>query len=78
MEIQTLPFAELQRWIIEGEAAIHALPDNSPERAGRIAVVHGLRSRLPLYAEHRWAVRAWCAEKLRRKGRRPDDGPIVA
>lgn len=76
-EIQTLPFAELRRWILEGEAAIAGL-DDGPERDTRIRAVKALRERLMLYAEHMWAVRAWCAEKIRRKRRRPSDGPIVA
>lgn len=75
MNIQTLPFAELCRWILEGEAAVHALPEGQ-ERDMRAMVVRELRSRLPLYAEHRWAVRAWNEKK--RRGRGPGDGPIVA
>ena len=71
--IQVLPFADLRRMIFDGEAAVHSFPDG-PARESRIAQVKGLRSRLPLYAEHRWQVRDWCA----RKARRDPPGPIVA
>lgn len=49
-------------------------PLPSRERAMRVDIIKGLRARLPLYAEYRWQVRAWCAKK---RGR-ASDGPIVA
>jgi len=73
MEIQALPLADLRAMILEQEAVMHGLPDG-PARDQRIAIVKGLRSRLPLYAEHRWQVREWRARRTR--GHSP--GPIVA
>lgn len=29
MDVETLPFAELCRWIAEGEQIIHAMPEHS-------------------------------------------------
>lgn len=63
MTVEPLSFTELSRWILEGEAAIHALPFHSKERAMRINLVKGLRARLPLYPEYRLQVRAWCSQK---------------
>lgn len=63
MTVEPLAFDELCRWILEGEAAIHALPFHSKERAVRIHLVKGLRDRLHLYPEYRLQVRAWCSQK---------------
>jgi hypothetical protein len=72
MIVQLLPFRDLQRAILEGERIVSCLPDGQ-ERDTIIASVKENRSMLPLYAEHRWAVRAWNARKNRQ---RPPD--IVA